>query len=679
MNTRKNLLTATLVLAFAILISGLPLYSRTAQQTGGLKDACRLSLGATLKALQDYDYASGVGPLEKLHIFVMTHKEDPAARTETEARLLEFIKGRPNAGGLMAACRGLRLIGSAASVPVLGPLLLDPATADAARFALEKVPGPEACATLVSALGKTTGAVRLGIISSLGMRGTGSTVKPLAHLAGGNDLKTAAAAAVALGRIGNSEAVTSLRGLLKKSQPPVKEAVASGLLACAERLERASAVIDAAVLYDVVLTAYPASPAPSRASANIRPAAFRGKLSTTVRGGRELVLKALGGKDFSLHSPAISMVPRYFDGAAIAEFTPLFAGLPEQSRIELVAVLSGYPNDTARDTLMTALEDASPLVRTEALRGLGTIGGSASVERLARAAAVSSGAEQAVARESLARMKGPDVDRTLTSLLAGSADASLKAELIRAIAERRVGDAKPALMSMLGPPDTPAALKLKAAAALRNLVSTPDVPALAKLLLSIEDETLREAVEDATASAANSDPRIADRSGHIAGLCAGEKNADKKATLLRVLGKIGDDRSLAVVRASLADPAPAVSSAACRALADWPTVAARDDVLALASRPAGGVDPAAGVLALRAYIRMVGLEPYRAPEAAVADLEKALGLATRPEEKKLALAALTMFPCEKGLKLASALAADPAIKAEAEAAAAKMKKALGKN
>lgn len=677
MNTRKNILTAALVLAFSVLASGLPLYSRAAQQTGGLKDACRLSLDATLKALHDYNYASGVGPLEKLHVFVMTHKEDPAARAETEARLLEFIKGRPNAGGLMAACRGLRLIGSAASVPVLEPLLLGPATTNAARFALEKIPGAESCAALVSALGKTIGTVRLGIISSLGARGSTSAVKPLVRLTGGNDPKTAVAAAVALGKIDNSEAVTALRGLLKKSTAPVKEAAAAGLLAGAERLERSDAVIDAAVLYDVVLTAYPAAPAPSHGSAAIRLAAFRGKLSTAGRGGRELVLKALGGKELPFHSPAISMVPEFFDGAAIAEITSLFSGLPERSRVELAAVLAGYPNDKARDTLTTALEDASPLVRIEALRGLGLIGGGASVEKLAHAAAVSSGTEQAVARESLTRMKGRDIDRALTSLLASSSGDGLKAEFIRAIAERRVCDAKPALMSTLGSPNTPTALKLKAAAALRNLVAISDVPALAKLLLLLDDETLREAVEDATASAANSDPRIADRSGYVAGLCAGEKEADKKAVLLRVLGKIGDDKSLAVVRVSLTDPA--VSSAACRALADWPTVAARDDVLTLASRPVGGADPTAKVLALRAYIRMVGLEPFRAPEAAVADLEKALGLATRPEEKKLALAALATFPCENGLKIASALAADPATKAEAEAAVGKIEKALGKD
>jgi hypothetical protein len=75
---------------------------------------------------------------------------------------------------------------------------------------------------------------------------------------------------------------------------------------------------------------------------------------------------------------------------------------------------------------------------------------------------------------------------------------------------------------------------------------------------------------------------------------------------------------------------------------------------------------------------MVGLEPYRQPDAAAADLEKAVSLASRPEEKKLVLGLLPRFPCERGLRIAESLLNDAGVKDEAKTAAARIRGALGR-
>ncbi len=113
--------------------------------------------------------------------------------------------------------------------------------------------------------------------------------------------------------------------------------------------------------------------------------------------------------------------------------------------------------------------------------------------------------------------------------------------------------------------------------------------------------------------------------------------------------------------------------AAARALADWPTVTARDDVLAIAQS-----SPVLNhrVLAIRAYVRMVGLEPNRNPEGATADLIKVLALSTRPEEKKLVFGTLGRFPCATSLKTAESFLADPAVAEEAKLAADRIRRAL---
>jgi hypothetical protein len=74
---------------------------------------------------------------------------------------------------------------------------------------------------------------------------------------------------------------------------------------------------------------------------------------------------------------------------------------------------------------------------------------------------------------------------------------------------------------------------------------------------------------------------------------------------------------------------------------------------------------------------MVGLEPYRAPQAVVADLREAVPLAAgRAEEKLAILALLPRFACQEGLDFANSLAADESVKKEAQLAADQIREIL---
>jgi hypothetical protein len=86
-------------------------------------------------------------------------------------------------------------------------------------------------------------------------------------------------------------------------------------------------------------------------------------------------------------------------------------------------------------------------------------------------------------------------------------------------------------------------------------------------------------------------------------------------------------------------------------------------------------DAAAKVLALRGYIRMIGLA--KAPVAErLEQCRQALAAAARPEEKRLALAALADVPHLGALKLVQANMADAAVANEAIAACVKIADAL---
>jgi HEAT repeat protein len=257
-------------------------------------------------------------------------------------------------------------------------------------------------------------------------------------------------------------------------------------------------------------------------------------------------------------------------------------------------------------------------------------------------------------------------------MLSGPADAKVKAELVEAVAERRIGTAKPVLMELAR--NSEQAVRLRAIRALAELGTAADLRDLLSLLFAIDDEAARDEMQDTVAAVARTIPRPLLRGNAAEALLPAEKDPKRKVDLLRVLGKIGDDTALPLVRKALSDPDKDVADAAVRALADWPDIQARDDVLAVAGSTSNLTHK---VLALRAYVRMIGLEPYLRPESAVADLEKVLALSDRPDEKKLVLGALPKFPCPQALKVAETLAADPAVAAEAKLAADRIRRSLG--
>ena len=665
---RTNRATVVAVAAL-VLYAGLALAPPPAagQMTERVKQGMGLvysSLEAILEDLRTYDFAAGVGAPLALRAYVFAHKDDPRARRATETALLEFIQASPGPapGGLMAACRALGLIGGPDAVPALAGLVIKPETTDAARYALERIPGAEADAALVAALDRTQGDVRRGLVFSLGARRTAAAVPTLSRLAGGKDAVLAADSIKALGKIGGPEAVKALTVSLGRSGPAFKSEAASALLAAAEGSLEGGDKAGAASIYDKVF----ASGAPAVA----RQAAFKGRIATAADPQRA-VLTALAGKETLLYSPALAAVPAHFGPGEIGRVADIMDRLPEDAQIQLAAILAKYPADVVRPTLLAAAEGPSLNVRLAALRSFAAGGDGKSVLFLANKAARTAGAEQDAAREALARMKGLDVDAAVLEHLAKAADDAVKAELVRAASARRVEAAKPALVELVR--SGPVGLQTRAAAALRTLGNQADLPELIVLLGGLEDEQAREAMQDTIAAVARTNPRELARAGEVKSRLVAEKDAAKRADLLRVLGKIGDDSALALVRSALSDPDAVVIDAAVRALADWPTVSARDDVFDVAQM---SLDLTHRVLAARAFVRMVGLEPHRSPEGAAADLLRVLALAPRPEEKRLILSALVRFPCITALRTAESLLADPSVSKEAQLAADRIRNSL---
>ncbi len=636
------------------------------------------SLDAILAELSSLKYSKDEAVLYRLREYVLNHRNVEESRAACEEKLLAFLTSPANAAAKLAACRELRLIGTEKSVPILREMLLQDGTTDMARFALEKIPGAEATGAMLDTLETCRGEAKIGLISSLGQRKAQDAVKPLAALLSDPDPSVSSAAAVSLGRIGGPQAAAALTAEFDKAAGERKADFAFALLRCADEL--ALAEDPAAVkLYDAILSAPAQPPLPLV----IRQAAMKGKIAASGKDeGVRLVLDLLARGPQETHGPAIALIPQFFDDSIISPICRLLPRLPEQSQIQVLARLPEYSGPAVLPAILEASKNSALQIRIVALAGLAKCGDASTVPFLAVRAASSRGEEQEAARASLSALPGRDVDEAVLFGLIGTPDDAVRSEFIRAVGDRRIYSGRGVLVNLLyssGPK-----ISLEAAKALRTIASPGDIPRLLDILLEIGDETTQEEVQNTVAALAKKISSPYARAVAVEErLKPGENSKQEKVTdpakrclLYRVLGKIGDDSSLPLVRAAIREDNTAIRDAAVRALAEWPSSVPRDDLLAIARDAESLVHQ---VLALRGYVRMVGLEKYQSPEGAVGSLQTALTLTTRPEEKILILGALPDFACPEALRLAESLHQTKGVEAEAEAAVTRIKEILDKN
>ncbi len=103
-----------------------------------------------------------------------------------------------------------------------------------ARYALERIPAPEAAKAMRDALSSVSAELKVGIISSLGTRQDETSVATLGKLIGDQDVAVARAAAHALGAIRSPAAADALTG--SKPSGDVQSATTDASFACAEAL-----------------------------------------------------------------------------------------------------------------------------------------------------------------------------------------------------------------------------------------------------------------------------------------------------------------------------------------------------------------------------------------------------------------------------------------------------------
>ncbi|MBM4088518.1 MAG: hypothetical protein FJ276_03700 [Planctomycetes bacterium] len=587
----------------------------------------------------------------------------PAGADETQAekqKKLIAILESPDATPADKAitCKHLMRCGDKAAVPALAALLTDEHLAAWARIALEAIPDSAADEALRQAASQLRGRLLVGVVNSIGMRRDARAVDVLAQKLTGADAEVAAAAAVALGRIGDGAAARVLEQYLTgpamaDAPPAVRSAVAEGCLVCAERSDRAGDAATALRLFDAIRGA---KVPPQRVLE-----ATRGAILARKAGGIPELLELLKSDEQSRFDLGL-WVARELPGreatdALVAELERI---APERQALLMLALMDRQDRPPMR-LLVQAAERGSTSVRGAAIRAMRQQGDASCVAVLLTAAGESDADLAAAAVAALEDMPGPEVNADLAARL-GKADGKTRLLLIELAGRRGISAAVPALLKAAD--DADGAVR---AAAFMSLGDTIDFDGLPWLIdRTVQAKTPEELAMagDALKAAAG---RMPDRDACAVPLAAAMKRAATpvKCKLMESLGAIGGTQALAAIVDAAKSPDARIQAAAAQQLGDWMNPDAAPALLHMAR---GAADNSVKIRALRGYLRIA--RQFVVPDAQrLAMYQSAMAAALRDEERQLALEVLIRIPSTQTLAEAMNRLSDPALRDAAANAA----------
>jgi len=548
------------------------------------------------------------------------------------------------AGALLAALpeaeRGARL-------GVYAAMFKDPQQVNLGRLALDAVPGAVVDRAFVEALKSSTGAHRVALMPSVGLRRIAAAVPVLAPLLADAQLATSSGAAHALGQIGTPDALAALL----RAPDPTLPAVVEARLAGAWSLPGAAGV---AALQAVMKDA--------KIAGSQRAAAWRGLLEREPAAAATRIGEVLTGGEAALRSVALEAIADFTPSNFVRDLTASFARWDAPTQAAVLQALALRADPVAVPVAMGAAAQTEASVRVAALNALGHLPGNREVVlRLVKAATELTGEESKAARRSLSLIKGPDVAETV---LKGAAqgEPSVRAVYLEAIGQRGMTEAVPALLALRQ--DADASVRAAALGALADMAPASTQPAV--LAWAIEAPDSREATRALRAllNVSLRNPDVAKRDAALIQAIAGGSN-DVKLRLLPVLSRLPSATTAAAASQLSQQPEEKLALAATQELLRWPDDSVLPLVVATAAQtPHESVRGVAVQGAMRLLDRGRTL-PMAEQSAAVAVL---LNASREPEVRQNLVAFLGRGSSPFALNLVTTLVDDPVVGAAARAA-----------
>lgn len=609
-------------------------------------------LNALLAEVAVYDYDKSRGSLSEVSEIIRTASAED--KKLIEKRLDEFLKSDATPAGKQFVCKGLSIVGTEESVATLGSMLSDEKTSDMARYALERIPTTAANDALVDALGKTSGKVAVGIINTLGERRCPRSVFALAGLIYDSNSMVASAAAAALGKIGGIQAANILSAAKRRTSGELRNIVLEACLSCANQFAAGGERVQATVIYQRLYD--------SNEPVQIQIAALRGIVTSAGGSSAEILVNALKSNEPAIQSAAVALVREVPADEILKGTVAELPNFPAVVKAQLITAVSDCGYSAGMPAIITAVNNKDAFVRVAALRALGKIGDSSSVQLLAEAAAKAGGEEQRAARESLYSLRGPEVDKVILSEIVG-AEPKVKVELIEAVGERNITAATEVLLGAAK--DVNQKVRIESIKTLKVVAGTEQLAALIELLKGARDPAERKGLEKTVASVACKTADESKRADEVLAAMESVTDITVRNSFLSVLGKIGNTNALIKVRSALKDEDLQVQDSAVRVLTEWHNPEPMGDLLEIAQNSANNIHK---VLALRGFIRLAGLDNQRPAAETIKLYGQAMALAENVNEKKMVLSGLSNVKSYSAIEASAGFLGDEQLGEEAAGA-----------
>lgn len=344
----------------------------------------------------------------------------------------------------------------------------------------------------------------------------------------------------------------------------------------------------------------------------------------------QMIVELLGQADPELRGLALQQVREAMPGeTATRRFAETLPTLAAEAQAALIDALAARRDPVALPAIERLSNSPDDRVQAAVLRAIGSISGAEAVPRLVQAVADASPAKSAAAKSTLARIPGVAVNQALAKQLDGAAPA-VRIALLDVLVERNAAGAAREILPLAS--DRDGATRSAALAALSKLAGPEEVPGLAALLLKTEEPAEREALEKAVMFAC----ARGKENEQAAPLLKVFRDlpADGRAKVLPALGRVGGPDALRAAEEAMKSDHEDLREAGFRAICNWPDASVAAKLMDLAQ---SGPSARHQLSALRALIRVAVLADGRSDAERLALLKKAVALASRDEERNLAI------------------------------------------
>lgn len=598
-------------------------------------------LDAIFRSAAAYRFGESRETLSEIESRVAASQSSTADRASMR-RGLAWLAASPESSfdAKLFACRQLAVIGTPDEVPAVAVLLTEDKTADAARIALENIPGREATGALIRAIPPSSGDKLVGIINSLGIRRDPAAIEPIVLTMGDADLELFTAGTEALANIGNRKAARILSNIRNAQTGEKREAATDALLRCADGLLAERDSRTATEIYKRCLS--PEDPV------NIRSAALRGFVQSAPEDAVAAIASALQDENPKLRRQAAQLVRVPAGSEATLAFTALLPKLDTLTQVQVLNALGDRKDPAASPSVVALLESDDEEVRIAALQTLGRLGDPTTVGVLATHAAGDNDATARAARTALATIttdRAGAIESEMVQLLQSSTEAEAQAAIARALADRKATFTVPALLK--GIHQDKAAVRRACFLALADLADERHIEELARAASTEIDSDARDEAAQAVVAVARRAEQPEAQSAKVLKLLQTTGNPRERAALLGIAGKIGGPDSLRTLLASLEDSNVEIRRAAVSALGQWESDAPADRLLIEAQ---GDAAPEIRRLAWEGYARLIALPSDRSEAETLKRYQDALAK-TNSDEKTGVIAGLGRFKTIESLRL----------------------------